>query len=58
MARFAGISELAGENRVLELFWTVLPTVVIMGSCYFNLHFLSPLAWGPEGRVLKIIGSQ
>lgn len=49
---------LEDENDSVELAWTVIPTVMVMGLCYFNLRCLGPDIFTPAKYVVKVIGRQ
>nr|YP_009092180.1 cytochrome c oxidase subunit 2 [Dicrocoelium dendriticum]AHG06505.1 cytochrome c oxidase subunit 2 [Dicrocoelium dendriticum] len=49
---------LENENDSVELAWTVIPTFMVIGLCYFNLRCLGPDVFTPIEKVVKIVGHQ
>nr|YP_009092168.1 cytochrome c oxidase subunit 2 [Dicrocoelium chinensis]AHG06493.1 cytochrome c oxidase subunit 2 [Dicrocoelium chinensis] len=49
---------LENENDSVELAWTVIPTIMVIGLCYFNLRCLGPDIFTPIDKVVKIVGHQ
>lgn len=53
-----GVVALDHENRVVELVWTVVPTLIVGGLCFLNLQYLSKESVIESAKVIKIVGRQ
>lgn len=53
-----GVVALDHENRVVELVWTVVPTLIVGGLCFLNLQYLSNESVIESAKVVKIVGRQ
>nr|WSP01973.1 cytochrome c oxidase subunit 2 [Allocreadium lobatum] len=54
----SGVSEMNNESKLLELFWTMMPTFSVMLLCYFNLRCMQGYDKLPVKDIIKIVGRQ
>nr|YP_010702834.1 cytochrome c oxidase subunit II [Ogmocotyle ailuri]WCO09240.1 cytochrome c oxidase subunit II [Ogmocotyle ailuri] len=53
-----GVIALDYENRVVELVWTVVPTLMVSGLCFLNLQYLSSGCVVESADIVKVVGRQ
>lgn len=53
-----GVVALDHENRVVELVWTVVPTLIVGGLCFLNLQYISKESVIESAKVVKVVGRQ
>lgn len=55
---FCDVGELSGEDNVVELIWTVVPTVLVLFLCFLNLQCLGCDFYRGVVSVIKVVGHQ
>lgn len=55
---FCDIGELAGEDNMVELLWTVVPTMLVGCLCFLNLQCLGCDCYRGVVNVVKVVGHQ
>ena len=46
------------ENQLLELVWTVVPTLLVLGLCIFKINYISEDLDYATDNTIKIVGHQ